>query len=118
MCFDSIIGYRYREPIMSPSVSFRATLAKERRDAILSRRGMLLGAGIAGMAAVASCPSQTQAASPPPSADHTIRIAPVSLEIAPGKIIKTTAYNGTVPGPPLRLQESKPVAINVINDSG
>lgn len=52
------------------------------------------------------------------TADHTIRIAPVELEIAPGRIVKTTAYNGTVPGPTLRLQEGKPVAINVINDSG
>ncbi|MGZ5910019.1 MAG: multicopper oxidase family protein, partial [Reyranella sp.] len=43
---------------------------------------------------------------------------PVALEIAPGKVIKTTGYNGTVPGPVLRLQEGKPVAINVVNDSG
>jgi hypothetical protein len=27
MCFDSIIGHRYREPIMSPSVSFRLAKA-------------------------------------------------------------------------------------------
>ncbi|MBE7201863.1 MAG: multicopper oxidase domain-containing protein, partial [Parafilimonas terrae] len=51
-------------------------------------------------------------------ADHTIRIAPISHEIAPGKVIKTTAYNGAVPGPPLRLKEGKPVRINVVNDSG
>ncbi len=51
-------------------------------------------------------------------ADHTIRIAPVALEIAPGKIVKTTAYNGTVPGPPLRLREGEPVTIDVVNDSG
>jgi FtsP/CotA-like multicopper oxidase with cupredoxin domain len=50
--------------------------------------------------------------------DHTIRIAPVSLEIAPGKMIETTGYNGTVPGPVLRLQEGRPVSINVINNSG
>ncbi|MDY0883570.1 multicopper oxidase family protein [Dongia soli] len=53
-----------------------------------------------------------------PSADHTIRIAPISLEIAPGKVIKTTGYNGTVPGPLLRLHEGKPAVINVINESG
>ena len=55
---------------------------------------------------------------PSPQADHTIRIAPVSLEIAPGKIIKTTGYDGVVPGPALRLKEGQPVTINVINDSG
>jgi FtsP/CotA-like multicopper oxidase with cupredoxin domain len=37
--------------------------------------------------------------------DHTIRIAPVSLEIGPNTVIQTTAYNGSVPGPPLRLKE-------------
>ena len=36
-------------------------------------------------------------------ADHTLRIAPVTLELAPGKTIRTTGYNGTVPGPVLRL---------------
>ena len=59
-----------------------------------------------------------KAQTPPPQADHTIRIAPVSLEIAPGKIFKTTGYNGAVPGPALRLREGQPVKINVINDSG
>jgi FtsP/CotA-like multicopper oxidase with cupredoxin domain len=84
-------------------------------EARFTRRELLVGVGTAAAAAFAgSHPAQ---AAPPP-ADHTIRIAPVSLEIAPGKIIKTTAYNGTVPGPALRLREGKPVAINVINDSG
>jgi FtsP/CotA-like multicopper oxidase with cupredoxin domain len=50
--------------------------------------------------------------------DHTLRIAPLSLELAPGKTIKTTGYNGKVPGPVLRLREGRPVAINVINDAG
>jgi FtsP/CotA-like multicopper oxidase with cupredoxin domain len=50
--------------------------------------------------------------------DYTIRIGRVAHEIAPGKIINTTAYNGSVPGPALRLKEGKPVRINVINESG
>jgi FtsP/CotA-like multicopper oxidase with cupredoxin domain len=53
-----------------------------------------------------------------PSADHTIRIAPISLEIAPNKVIQTTGYNNTVPGPPLRPKEGTPITITVINDSG
>ena len=51
-------------------------------------------------------------------ADYTLRIAPVSLELAPGKTIKTTGYNGKVPGPVLWLREGRPVPINVINDAG
>jgi FtsP/CotA-like multicopper oxidase with cupredoxin domain len=77
-----------------------------------------MGAGAAGAATVISRSGRAQVAQPSPAADHTIRIAPVSLEIAPGKVIKTTAYNGTVPGPALRLRDGTPVAINVINDSG
>jgi FtsP/CotA-like multicopper oxidase with cupredoxin domain len=81
-----------------------------------NRRELLLGAGTAGLAALATRPSNAQAA--PPSTDHTIRIAPISLEIRPNKVIQTTGYNNTVPGPPLRLKEGKPVSINVVNDSG
>jgi FtsP/CotA-like multicopper oxidase with cupredoxin domain len=81
-----------------------------------TRRDLLAGAGAAGLAAVAGRPSHAQTAAS--SADHTIRIAPISLEIAPNKIIKTTAYNNTVPGPPLRLREGAPVTIKVVNDSG
>ena len=68
------------------------------------------------MAAVAGRASHAQTAAQP--ADHTIRIAPISLEIAPNKIIKTTAYNNTVPGPALRLKEGAPVTIKVVHDSG
>jgi FtsP/CotA-like multicopper oxidase with cupredoxin domain len=50
--------------------------------------------------------------------NYTIRVAPVSHEIAPRKIIKTTAYNGSVPGSALRLREGRSVRVNVINDSG
>ena len=81
-----------------------------------SRRELLLGAGTAGLAVVTNRPCYAQAAQP--SADHTIRIAPISLETGPNKVIQTTGYNGTVPGPPLRLKEGTPVTIKVVNDSG
>src|SRR6185436_15333288 len=48
-------------------------------------------------------------------ADHTIRIGPVSYEIAPGKTIKTIGYNGQIPGPLLRMKEGKPVTIDIFN---
>ena len=60
------------------------------------------------------------AAGDPPAdkADYTLRIAPMSLELGPGKTITTTGYNSKVPGPVLRLREGQPVTINVINDAG
>jgi FtsP/CotA-like multicopper oxidase with cupredoxin domain len=98
---------------MAPRFPVDQRLLREPR---ISRRGMLFGAGASGLAAIANRSGYAQA--PSSSADHTIRIAPVSLEIAPNKVIQTTGYNGMVPGPPLRLKEGKPVTINVINDSG
>ena len=81
-----------------------------------TRRDLLAGAASAGVVAVAGRASHAQTAARP--ADHTIRIAPISLEIAPNKIIKTTAYNNAVPGPALRLKEGQATTIKVVNDSG
>ena len=83
------------------------------RPGRVSRRGLLLGAGAA---SVAASLRRVQAAER--AVDHTIRIGPVSLELAPGKTIKTTGYNDSVPGPVLRLREGRPVNIKVTNDAG
>jgi FtsP/CotA-like multicopper oxidase with cupredoxin domain len=50
-------------------------------------------------------------------ADFELRIAPVELELGPRRRIKTTGYDGSVPGPVLRMAEGKPVTIDVRNDS-
>jgi FtsP/CotA-like multicopper oxidase with cupredoxin domain len=65
--------------------------------------------------ASAALPSPAQPSSP---ADYTLDIAPYALEVAPRRTIKTTAYNGQVPGPLLRLKEGRPVTIDVINQTG
>ena len=49
--------------------------------------------------------------------DYSLRIAPLRLELAPGKVIETFAYNGTVPGPVLRLREGRQVSIDIRNDT-
>jgi FtsP/CotA-like multicopper oxidase with cupredoxin domain len=51
------------------------------------------------------------------SADVTLRISPVVLEIAPGRVIKTTGYNGSAPGPVLRLREGRPATVDVHNET-
>jgi len=50
-------------------------------------------------------------------ADHTVRIAPVSFEPAAGKTIRTIGYNGSVPGPLIRMNEGKPVTVDIFNDT-
>jgi FtsP/CotA-like multicopper oxidase with cupredoxin domain len=50
-------------------------------------------------------------------ADFTLRIAPVAVEIAPSHFVSTIAYNGSSPGPILRMREGRPVTVDVINDT-
>ena len=52
-----------------------------------------------------------------PSPDHTLRIGPAEVEVAPRRTFKTTGYNGAVPGPVLRMKEGRPVTIDVYNDT-
>src|SRR5260370_39924729 len=58
------------------------------------------------------------AAETTPKPDYTLRIAPLKLELAPGAVVETVAYNGTIPGPLLRLQQGKEARIRVINETG
>ena len=69
---------------------------------MISRRTFLFASGLA-------------AAEMPP--DHQIVIAPYTLEYSDRQTLRTTAYNGQVPGPLLRLQEGRSVTIEVSNQS-
>lgn len=80
---------------------------------MLTRRNFLRAGSLS--FAAASLPLRLFAAASRP--DHTLRIEPTTLEIAPGVTVKTTAYNGQVPGPVLRLKEGVPVTIDVTNAS-
>jgi FtsP/CotA-like multicopper oxidase with cupredoxin domain len=82
---------------------------------LLDRRGFVFGAGAAGRALGTGLGvGYTQVANAP---DYKLQIAPLRLELAPAKIIDTFAYNGTVPGPLLRLRENRPVSIDIRNDT-
>jgi FtsP/CotA-like multicopper oxidase with cupredoxin domain len=77
---------------------------------MISRRDLLKLSGFAGL--VPSFPAFTGDLAPP---DYTIEIAPVTLDLSPRHRLKTTAYNGQVPGPLLQLRENRPVMIEVAN---
>jgi FtsP/CotA-like multicopper oxidase with cupredoxin domain len=49
--------------------------------------------------------------------DFTLRIASMSADLARGKTIQTIAYNGSVPGPVLRMKEGQPVTVDIFNDT-
>jgi FtsP/CotA-like multicopper oxidase with cupredoxin domain len=78
---------------------------------MLTRRHFIQAAGCS--LAAAALPLRAASG----KADHSLRIEPYNLEIAPGVTVKTTAYNGQVPGPILRLREGVPVSIDVTNAS-
>ena len=79
-----------------------------------TRRSFVLGAGAACGAPLLG---RVAAALPKAPADLRLRIEPCKLEIAPGRMIETVAYNGQVPGPLLRLKQGVPVTIDVTNAS-
>ena len=57
------------------------------------------------------------AATPAGPADITLKISPVTVELAPDRILSTIGYNGTSPGPILRMKEGKLTTIDVVNDT-
>jgi FtsP/CotA-like multicopper oxidase with cupredoxin domain len=48
-------------------------------------------------------------------ADFKLKIEPCNLEIGKGVFVRTTTYNGQVPGPLLRMQEGVPITVDVTN---
>lgn len=98
----------------------------KRRDFIKFGATALAQAGTAGVLPAQMAggqqgqPGNTPAASATPEADkadYTLHIAPVTVEIAPNHILSSIGYNGTSPGPVLRMREGKPVTVDVINDT-
>src|SRR5215831_1283762 len=54
---------------------------------------------------------------PENKADYTLRIASVTVELDRSYIFSTIGYNGTAPGPVLRMREGKGITVEVINDT-
>lgn len=50
-------------------------------------------------------------------ADFSLHIGPVSVELGPKRVVKTSGYNGSSPGPLLRVSEGRTLAIDVYNDT-
>src|ERR1051326_361217 len=51
------------------------------------------------------------------AARFSLRIAPVKVEIASNQFIQTVGYNGSAPGPLLRVNEGQQVIVDVQNES-
>src|ERR1700683_2041011 len=117
---------------MSPAARRQAAVRRAHgagREEAVDRREFLKLGGVAAaeLGAAKLLMSQAQPAMPgmqsapaaqeSSKADFTLRIAPVTVELTPTRIISTIGYNGTSPGPLLRMREGKPVTVDVINET-
>src|ERR1035438_7926975 len=80
------------------------------------RRRDLLGA-LAATAFPGALLEASRAQAQDRAADFTLEIGPVTVELAPGTTVKTLGYNGSAPGPLLRIPEGKTVSIEVHNNT-
>ena len=62
-------------------------------------------------------PSTSAAKQVGDAAHFSLRIAPVKLDLSPKQTIQTIGYNGSAPGPLLRVREGQRVIVDVKNDS-
>ena len=98
------------------------------KGSYLSRRDLLRTASALGTGTVlASCQKSSQRAGkspqgttnepPPGPADVTIRINEVLVDVAKNHTISTRGYNGSVPGPLIRLREGVAVTVELFNET-
>ena len=89
---------------------------------LMQRRDFLKIAGLAAATSRLSAQQPTSFLAPSGSqdiakTDFTLEIAPITVELAPNRILSTIGYNGISPGPLLRMKEGVPVTVNVTNNT-
>ena len=99
------------------SIDEKNQMKQTDRRTFLRNGSLTLGGSLASGIVLPALAKAAAFAASQAKADYSLKIEPYSLEIAPGVVVKTTAYNGQVPGPVLRLKEGLPVNIDVTNGS-
>jgi FtsP/CotA-like multicopper oxidase with cupredoxin domain len=79
----------------------------------MERRQFLKAAGA--VTAHAALDKTTSGGAADSAAHFSLKIEAASIELAPGRVVKTLCYNGQVPGPILRMREGIPVNVDVLN---
>jgi len=82
-----------------------------------SRRDFFSDIAIGGALLLGGCGREQSPAPPAGPADVTLRIGTVLVDIAKDHTISTIGYNGSVPGPLIRLREGVPVTVDLFNDT-
>lgn len=93
------------------------------RSTRTTRRAFVTSGAAGVLLAGCSSASKPEASNPTASpnisgkADVTLRIGPVLADIAKNHTISTIGYNGSGPGPLIRLKEGVPVTVDLFNDT-
>lgn len=104
----------------SPSADPRSSLPASRRQ-FLRSASLTTAALLFGNRQPAFAWSQTGTSVSPTvfdsanSPDYRMEISEIEWELAPRRRIRTTAYNGQIPGNLIRLSEGKPATIEIVN---
>lgn len=77
---------------------------------MLTRRDFIAGSSLAAAGSILTRTGHAEKA-----ADYSIEIGPCTLEVSPHHTIKTTGYNGQIPGPLLRMHEGETTLVRVTN---
>ena len=83
----------------------------------LNRPHLLVGQGAPPAPAMPHDPPANANSPDGSKADFTLRIAPVTVELNARSHAQHVGYNGTSPGPLLRMKEGVPTTVEVINDT-
>jgi FtsP/CotA-like multicopper oxidase with cupredoxin domain len=86
-----------------------------RRDFLANAAALGAGGLLAGCTRVEPVAGNNSA--PAGAADVTLRIGPVLVDIAKDHTVSTIGYNGSVPGPLIRLKEGVPLTVDLFNDT-
>jgi FtsP/CotA-like multicopper oxidase with cupredoxin domain len=89
----------------------------DRREFVRVAGAATLLGNLPGLATALASDALRAAPNPTTKADYTVRIGSARIELGPGHVVSTTAYNGQFPGPLLRFTEGRRVTVDIYNDT-
>lgn len=108
-----------RNPYVKLYARFRTeqTMPIDRREFLKLGGLATMGGAVPGLLLPVGDMAATSPSGPHGHADYALRIGRSLMELAPDHIVSTRTFNGQFPGPLLRLKQSRPVVVDIFNDT-